>query len=69
MVDTVFSTIFGLVIIVASLGMSMWFFSAVGSAFENEEKPYAVGLGGAAWGAIFGLVAGIAFFVYFFTLL
>lgn len=75
MIETLFYGFIGLFVIVVGIALSIFFFSAIGSAIEStsdidhEYKKSSDGVGGAGWGALFGLVAGIAFFVYWFSLL
>lgn len=66
MVSEIIQVVVGLFVMLFSIGMVMWFGSAIGGAFDDERSTYSTGLGGQAWGAIIGLIAGIALFVDWF---
>jgi len=71
MLLSLFQSLFGLVFILIGIIMFIWFFWAVGSAFESDGKrsEYDLGFSGGEIGGFIGLVIGIAFFVnwIFFT--
>jgi hypothetical protein len=71
MIQSIFQALFGLVSILFGIIMFVWFFWAVGSAFESDEKrsDYDLGMSGGEIGGLIGLLLGVAFFVnwIFFT--
>lgn len=71
MIEDVFQIIFGLIVMLVGIAMFVWFFWAVGSAFESDGKrsEYDLGMSGGEIGGLIGLLLGVAFFVnwIFFT--
>ncbi len=71
MIQSIFQALFGLVVILFGIVMFVWFFWAVGSAFEADGKrsEYDLGMSGGEIGGLIGLLLGVAFFVnwIFFT--
>lgn len=68
MIATLFNTLFSIFVIIVILALIVWFFWAVGSAFESNQLPDKGGLRGNEIGAILGLVIGLGLILYFLTL-